>query len=163
MKKIVFGLLVIVPVFAVAAEINDTAEVISSRPRMTQVNDTRQECYDEQVRDSGQGQQDQSYVGPVIGGIAGALLGNQVGGGQGRTAATAAGAIVGTLVGNNMSNNNRQYQQAEVRTVQRCHPVSFTREVANGYEVTYRYNGMTGRTVTRNQPGRTIEVGVSAL
>lgn len=161
MKKTICSLLMVVPVYSVAAELNDTAEVVSSRPIMVQINDTRQECYDEQVRDTSQGQQGQSYVGPVIGGIAGALLGNEVGGGHGRTAAIAAGAIVGTLVGHNLS-NNQQYQPAEVRTVQRCRPVSFTREVPNGYEVTYYYNGMTGRTVTRNQPGRTINVGITA-
>lgn len=163
MKRTILSMCLFASITGFAAEINDVAQVVSYNPITRQVQETRQECYDEQIQESSQPQQSSgSYVGPIIGGIAGGILGNQVGGGSGRTAATVGGAIVGTMVGSNMSNNSQQTQQTQTRTVQRCRPVTMMKDVPNGYDVTYRYNGKEGRTTTQFQPGQTIRVGISA-
>lgn len=150
-----------------AAEINDVAEVISAQPIMRQVSETRQNCTSEVVQEQVQGSNNQSsrsYVGPIIGGVAGAFVGREIGQGNGRTAATVAGAITGTMVGESISNGQQGQSspQYQTRTIQRCQPYTTTQDVPNGYEVTYRYKGMTGRTYMQYQPGQQINVGINA-
>ena len=159
----IFIILMMITSSVFAAEINDVADVVSVTPRTRQVQEQRQECYTEQVQESApQGQPERSYGGQIIGGVAGGLLGSQVGQGNGRVAAATAGAITGTIVGGNLSNNQQSQPQSRTRDVQRCRPVYETREVVDGYDVVYNYNGRTGRTVTRREPGRVIGVGISA-
>lgn len=142
------------------AEINDVADVVSSTPIFRQVREMRQECYDEQIQESTP--ESKSYVGPIIGGITGGLLGNQVGHGNGQMAATAGGAIIGTIVGSNVANSSDTQPKTQIRTIQRCRPITSIREVISGYDVIYSYNGKEGHTFMQNQPRQTIRVGVSA-
>ena len=73
----------------------------------------RQECWNEQAAQPGNG----GIGGAILGGITGGLLGNQVGRGNGQIAATAVGAATGAVVGDRISGN------AGYGTVQRCRTV----------------------------------------
>lgn len=100
-----------------------------------------------------------SATGAIVGGVAGALLGSQIGGGTGNKAATAAGGIIGAVVGDRVANPD----QPRTEQVERCRELQTSREVVNGYNVTYRYNGRDVTITLPYQPGSTIRVGVSAI
>lgn len=100
-----------------------------------------------------------SVTGGIVGGLAGALLGSRVGGGNGNKAATAAGGIIGAIVGDRVANP----EQPHTEQVERCQQVRSSREVINGYNVTYRYNGQDVNTIMPHQPGSTVRVGVSLI
>ncbi|MDX8379376.1 MAG: glycine zipper 2TM domain-containing protein [Gallionella sp.] len=104
-----------------------------------------------------------SAAGSLIGGIAGALLGSQVGGGAGKTAATAAGGLAGVLIGNRVANPGQQVTQSGYQQVRRCRDVPHSRDVINGYNVTYRYNGQLATVKLPYKPGKTVRVGVSLI
>jgi len=146
MKKIIVAM-IFLPTIA-NAEIYDWAEVIYSEPNYRVV--TKQHC-DTQVQIS----QEPGYGGAVIGGIVGGLLGNQVGGGNGRTAATAVGAGVGAVTGYNMENRKQAPQQRICQNYQE--------QVIDGYNVTYRYRGMTDSIKTQNAPNNRIRVRISPM
>lgn len=160
MKKLILGLIFIaINHLAYSAEINDVATVVSVTPIYRQISDTRQECHEEHVQEPASSD-NSSLAGPIIGGIAGGILGNQIGQGNGRIAATAGGAIVGTIVGSKVANS--QNAQPQNKVIQHCHPITTTRDIIDGYGVTYRYNGKEGHTITQQQPGQTIRVGITA-
>ncbi len=100
-----------------------------------------------------------SATGGIVGGLAGALLGSQVGGGSGNKAATAAGGIAGVLIGDRVANPDQPGSQQ----VERCRDVGNSREVINGYNVTYRYNGRDVTTTLPYDPGNSVRVGVSLI
>lgn len=162
MKKKLIGLMLASASFTAAAvDYTDTARVIDSQPIIEQ--QARQECHTEtvqvqQVQASTQGGTD--YTGAAIGGVAGGVIGNQVGGGSGKTVATALGAVMGALTGFNMQNANAG-AQAPQQARQVC--TNNAVPVTTGYRVRYSYLGKEGNTVTRSQPGQTIQVGVTAL
>ncbi len=84
-----------------AADLIDTARVVSSTPIYERVNEPRRECWNESVQSA---PRERSMGGAVVGGVAGGLLGSQVGGGHGSTVATGAGAVAGAVVGDRVSN-----------------------------------------------------------
>lgn len=84
-----------------AADIFDTARVVSSVPIYERVNEPRRECSTETVQ---RAPRERSMSGAVVGGVAGGLLGSQVGRGQGSTAAAGAGAVAGAVVGDRVDN-----------------------------------------------------------
>lgn len=86
---------------ASAADLVDTARVVSSVPIYDRVSEPRQECWNETVNVPAQ---ERTLAGSVVGGVAGGVLGSAVGGGNGNKAAAAAGAIAGTIVGDRVSN-----------------------------------------------------------
>ena len=135
-----------------ASDFVDTAQVISSTPIIERVSEPRQECDNAAVP-----QKDSNIVAPIIGGIVGALLGHQVGRGRGQSAATvvgaAGGAVAGTMVGNRVG----------AQSSQRCRTVQSMREVVNGYDVVYFYNGRDVNVTLPYNPGSTIKVGVGAI
>ncbi len=141
---------------AVAADIVDTAQVVSATPIIDRVTDTRQDCSQASPPPAQPG-----VAAPIIGGVAGAILGNQVGRGSGRTAATVAGAIGGAIVGDHIG--NRQARADAGAYGQGCRTIESTREVVNGYNVVYRYNGRDVSTVLPYNPGATLQVGVSVI
>lgn len=104
-----------------------------------------------------------SAAGSIVGGIAGALLGSQVGGGSGKTAATAAGGLAGVLIGDRVANPGQQVTQSGSQQVRRCRDVQHSRDVINGYNVTYRYNGQLATVKLPYKPGKTVSVGVSLI
>ena len=134
-----------------AADLVDTAQVISSTPIIEHIAEPYQECAPVAAAP-----QEHSIAGPIVGGIAGAILGNQVGRGNGRTAATAAGAIAGTVVGDRVGN-------APAAPGQQCRTIQTTREVVRGYTVVYRYYDRDITTTLPYNPGSTVRVGVSVL
>jgi len=102
MKKSLLGLslaALFTPVYA--ADMIDTARVVSSTPIYERINEPRRECWSDTVQNT---PKERSMGGAVVGGVAGGLLGSQVGGGHGSTAATGAGAIAGAVIGDNVSN-----------------------------------------------------------
>jgi uncharacterized protein YcfJ len=49
----------------------------------------------------------------------------------------------------------------EYRSVEQCRTVYESRQVQNGYVVTFSYNNLIGNTVVSNYPGSTIEINLS--
>ena len=137
-----------------ASDFVDTAQVISARPIIERVADSRQECSTVPApQKSGN-----SVIAPILGGVVGGLLGHQVGQGSGQTAATIVGATGGAVAGSAIG--NRAGSSADQ---QQCRTVESTREVVNGYDVVYRYNGRDVNVALPYNPGSTIKVGVSVL
>ena len=134
-----------------ASDYIDTAQVISSKPIIERVSESRQEC-DPAPQKSGS-----SIVAPIIGGVVGGLLGHQVGQGSGKTAATIVGATGGAVAGSAIANRSGQ------QPAQQCRNVQSSREVVNGYDVVYRYNGRDVNVALPYDPGSTIKVGVAAI
>ena len=96
----------------------------------------------------------------VVGGIIGGLIGNQFGSGRGRTATTIAGAALGASVGANHSRKRSRERSG----VQRCEVTEHYREYERiaGYRVTYRYDGKTYTTETKEHPGTHLKLELSA-
>ncbi len=144
----------------------DRARVISVTPQLQRVNNPRQECRTEYVRESYyEAPRDRSLGGAIIGGLAGGLLGHTVGRGNGKVAAAAVGAGVGAIVGDRVDNdrgyNDRGRERVESRPVERCVTVDNWSQVPAGYLVNYEYNGRQYSTVTDRDPGRFIPVNVN--
>jgi uncharacterized protein YcfJ len=135
-----------------ASDFVDTAQVVSATPIIERVSEPRQECDAAPAP-----QKDSNILAPIIGGIVGGLLGHQVGRGRGQTAGTivgaAGGAVAGTMIGNRVG----------AQPAQRCRTVESMREVVNGYDVVYRYNGRDANVALPYDPGSTIKVGVGAI
>ena len=138
----------------------DTAQIISSKPIIERVSESRQECDPApapQRSSSGAG----SIIAPILGGVVGGLLGHQVGQGSGKTAATVigatGGAVAGSVYGNRPANDAPPPQQ--------CRTVESSHEVVNGYDVVYRYNGRDVNVAMPYDPGvgRTVRVGVAMI
>ena len=151
------------PALAGHGDYNDRARVISVSPQFERVNQPRQQCHTEYVRESYYEQPQRSYGGAIIGGVAGGLLGNTVGRGSGRVAAAAVGAGVGAIVGDRYDNgrNNQGPERVESRPVERCVTVDNWNQLPAGYLVNYEYNGRQYTTVTQSDPGRYIPVQVA--
>jgi len=164
-KTKLFTALLLISTSAAAVDYTDTARVVDAQPIIEQ--QARQECHTEtvQVQQQAQGaaQGGPDYTGAAIGGVAGGVIGNQVGGGNGKTVATALGAVVGALTGFNMQ--NQQNANAGAQAPQQARQVCTNNAVpvTTGYRVRYSYLGKEGSTVTRSQPGQTIQVGVTAF
>jgi uncharacterized protein YcfJ len=143
---------------AVPSDFVDIAPVVYSSPIVERVSEPRQECWTETPAAAparGVG----SYVAPAIGAVVGGLLGSLVGSGNGRVVASATGAAVGAMAGHAIGNDNA----ASAQPVQRCRTVDATREVIQGYNVVYRYNGQDITTTLPYDPGQTVRVGVGIL
>jgi uncharacterized protein YcfJ len=137
-----------------AGELFDTAQVISSKPRIEREVETRQECDPAPAP-----KKETSIVAPIIGGVAGGLLGHQVGQGSGKTAATIIGATGGAVAGAVIADR----ANANAQSPQQCRNVETSRDVVKGYDVVYRYNGREASVVLPYNPGNTIKVAISAV
>ena len=143
---------------------DDRARVISVTPQLQRVNNPRQECRTEYVRESYYEPRERSNTGAIIGGLTGGLVGSRFGGGNGRIATAALGAGLGAIVGDRYDNNgrdNRGRERVESRPVERCVSVDNYQNVPAGYLVNYEYNGRQYSTVTDRDPGRFIPVSVA--
>ena len=164
-QTILFGLIaatVSLPVLANDDNYEDRARVISVAPQFERVNQPRQECRTEYVRENYYEAPQRSLGGAVLGGVAGGLLGSTIGRGNGRVAAAAVGAGVGAIVGDRVDNNRQAYGRERVATrpVESCVIVDHWHQVPAGYLVNYEYNGRQYTTVTERDPGRYIPVQV---
>lgn len=135
-----------------ASDFLDTAQVVSSTPIIERVSEPRQECETAPAP-----QKNTSIIAPIIGGVLGGLLGHQVGRGSGQTAATIVGAAGGAVAGNMVAN------RAGAQPAQNCRTVESSREVVNGYNVVYRYNGRDVNVALPYDPGSTVKVGVGVV
>lgn len=146
----------------------DNARVTSVTPQIERINNPRQECRTEYVRENtsydNDYRGDRSITGAIIGGVSGGLLGGQIGRGKGRVVAAAVGAGLGALVGDRVDNNqrygNNQINRGYDRPIERCISVDNWQTVSRGYLVNYRYNGRNYSTTTASDPGNTIRVRV---
>ena len=102
----------------------------------------------------------------VLGAIIGGAIGSQFGSGSGRDAATAAGALLGYSAvrddqrryGGSYVSGGREYTRYENRCTSRTEYVRD--QTVTGYDVTYRYQGRTYRTITDYDPGESIQIAV---
>jgi len=136
-----------------ASDFVDTAQVVSSTPIIERVAEQHQECTPAPAP-----RKETSIVAPIVGGIVGGLLGHQVGQGSGQTAATVIGATGGAVAGTMISNRADSQQPG-----QQCRTVESTREVVNGYNVVYRYNGRDVNVALPYNPGSTVKVGIGII
>jgi uncharacterized protein YcfJ len=138
------------------------APVVSARPivRYVTVEQPRQECWQDVEYRAG----DPGRVAAttIAGGIVGAAIGRQFGDGSGRDALTLMGAIAGSAVAHNRA-VNRNAGAAHAVPVERCQVVTerFTREVIEGYDVVYRYDGRTYSMRTGEHPGSRVALEMS--
>lgn len=140
----------------------DRARVISVQPQLERINNPRQECRTEYVRESYYEAPQRSLGGAIIGGVAGGLLGNTIGRGNGRVAAAAVGAGVGAIVGDRVGNSQTYgRERVETRPVESCVTVDNWQSVNAGYLVRYEYNGRQYSTVMDRDPGRYVPVHVA--
>jgi uncharacterized protein YcfJ len=140
---------------AFAADFVDTAQVISSKPIIERVTETHQVCDPAPAQQSNSN----SIIAPIVGGLAGGLIGHQVGHGSGQTAATIVGATGGAVAGSMIANHSNS------QPVQQCRNVESSRDVVNGYDVVYRYNGRDVSVALPYDPGvgNNIKVGVGII
>ncbi len=107
-----------------------------------------------------------SYTPTIVGGIIGAVVGNQFGSGSGRDLATIAGTTLGASVGRDYT-TRRAYTPGSSYTTneRRCRIVNEQQqeERADGYLVSYSYNGRHYETRTPNHPGDRIKVRVDVI
>ena len=140
----------------------DRARVISVTPQLERINNPRQECRTEYVRETYYEAPQRSLGGAIIGGVAGGLLGNTIGRGNGRVAAAAVGAGVGAIVGDRVGNRQAYgRERVETRPVDRCVTVDNWQTVNAGYSVNYEYNGRQYSTVMDRDPGRYVPLQVA--
>lgn len=158
MKKIML-MLALLPLSAFAVTTSYYARVESVTPQVERVRIEGQ-CRDVSYTERRAVPASDGVGGSILGGVVGGLLGNQVGGGNGRTVATAAGAITGAIVGGNMDRNGPSTRQV-THTRQVCEQDSWS-TVTTGYLVSYEYKGQRGTVVTQNDPGRELEMRVTA-
>jgi uncharacterized protein YcfJ len=139
---------------AFATDFVDTAQVISSRPVIERVTESNQVCDRAAPAPRNTGNE---IAGTVLGGVVGGLLGHQVGHGSGNTAATIIGAAGGAAAGSTIARNSG------AQTAPNCRTVQSTREVVNGYDVVYRYNGRDASVRLPYNPGDTLKVAISVI
>jgi len=138
------------PVFAASASFVIEGQVVQVEPRIRHSTTYERECWTEEVPVQSSG--NRSYGGAAIGGVTGGIVGNQVGKGSGKTAATAVGAVIGALVGDNIDNDGRT-SSVQYRSQERCRSVPQSREIADGYNVTVRFQGRDMTFQMRDDPG----------
>ena len=130
-----------------------SAPVLSATPvyQQVQVARPRQECRQVQVDNSGG-----HVAGTLVGGALGGLVGNQFGKGSGNAAMTALGAVAGAVAGNSVAGQNDGRVATQCRTVNDY----VMQRQADGYDVSYRYNGQVYHTHSQSDPGSTIQIRV---
>lgn len=129
------------------------APVLSATPvyQQVQVARPRQECQQVQADNSGG-----HVAGTLVGGALGGLVGNQFGRGSGNAAMTALGAVAGAVAGNSVAAQSDGQVQTQCQTVNDY----VMQRQADGYDVSYRYNGRVYHTHSDHDPGSTIRVRV---
>jgi uncharacterized protein YcfJ len=142
------------------AEYIDRARVLSVAPQVQQINQPRQECRTEYVRESVY-ESNRSNTGAVVGGVAGGLLGSTIGRGNGKIVAAAVGAGVGAIVGDRVGNQNAYGNERIVtRPVEQCVLVDQWQTLTTGYMVNYEYQGRQYSTMMDRDPGPVLDVTV---
>lgn len=134
------------------------ARVISSNPIYESVNTPRKECWTESTGYESSGYRNNNTTGTIIGAVAGGLLGSTVGKGNGKVAAAAVGAATGAVVGGRWNNGRYDDHPEEV---ERCRTSDNYRQVVNGYDVRYRFQGREFNTRLPYDPGEWVTLKVN--
>lgn len=134
------------------------ARVVSSNPVYESVNKPRKECWTESTGYETRGYRNNNTTGSVIGAVAGGLLGSAVGKGNGKVAAAAVGAATGAVVGGRWNNGRYAGHPEEV---ERCRTTDNYRQVVNGYDVRYRFQGREFNTRLPYDPGEWVTLKVN--
>ena len=143
------------------------ARVISATPvyNEVRVNQPREECWLESVRQPVNTRQYNSKTPEIFGALIGAAIGHQFGGSKrSKHTAALAGAVLGTSVGHDWDNNrSTPTAGTQVTRVERCKTIDnyHTERQLSGYDVAYRYDGDLYHTFTLKHPGDTLRVNVS--
>lgn len=131
------------------AQSDGYAEVVSVLPvsKNVRVNDPQRECRSVPVTHTSYQRGETSDTGRNVatGSVIGGVIGNQVFRGKNQSAATVAGAAIGGYMGYERakSRNNNVTPVQTVTYEERCSTVNHyrTETKADGFDVTYRYNG----------------------
>lgn len=135
------------------------APVVRSTPIYTHYSDPQRQCWSERVTTDEYVDRNGVPLGAIVGGITGGVLGNQIG--SGRDVATVGGVIAGAAIGNSLDRERAGIAVAPVtRDVERCRTVDAGRDVLEGYDVTYRYQGRDLTTRMQYDPGAQVQVRV---
>lgn len=134
------------------------ARVVSSKPVYESVNTPRKECWNESGGYETRGYRNNN-TGSIIGAVAGGLLGSTVGHGNGKVAAAAVGAATGAVVGGRWNNGERYTRYPQ--QVERCRTNEQIRQVVNGYDVRYRFQGREFGTRLPYDPGEWVTLKVN--
>ncbi len=137
------------------------ARVISASPIYRTINEPHKECWTEtsDYRDHDyetRGYRNNNTGASIIGAIAGGLIGSTVGKGNGKVAAAAVGAATGAVVGSRWNNGDRY--SSPPQQVERCRTTDHVRQVADGYDVRYRFEGREFQTHLPYHPGKWINL-----
>ena len=135
------------------------ARVISSHPIYESVNTPRKECWNESSSGETRGYRGNNTTGSIIGAVAGGLLGSTVGKGNGKVAAAAVGAATGAVVGGRWNSGERY--SSYPKQVERCHTTDNFRQVVNGYDVRYQFQGREYGTRLPYDPGEWLTLKVN--
>jgi len=133
------------------------ARVVSVQPDTRTITEPREVCKDVEVVKQAPVQDEHRIAGTVVGGVIGAVIGNQIGSGKGRKIAKVAGAVGGAYAGNKVQ-ERIQNSQTVTTTEKKCETVSETREVPDGYRVTYEWQGTTQTVHMVTKPGSRLPV-----
>ena len=153
------GALLSLPAFAQGPD--TFAEVESATPtyKQVQVAQPQQVCQNQAVTASGESP-GQAIAGTLIGGAIGGLAGHAFGRGSGNTAMTALGAVGGAVAGNRIAADINQ-PTTTVQPVCSTYNNYYTQQQLTGYDVLYRYAGVTYHSHLPYNPGRTLQVRVA--
>jgi uncharacterized protein YcfJ len=133
------------------------AEVVSVKELHKTIKTPRQECHDEQVTRVKPVKDTDRLAGTGIGAVVGGLLGNRFGGGSGKALATVAGAAAGGYAGNKIQEKVQQ-GNTYTTTEQRCTTAYDSKELPNGYDVVYVFDGKRHHAHMDHDPGKTLPV-----
>jgi uncharacterized protein YcfJ len=138
------------------------AQVLASTPIYETINEPRRECWTETVgHETRSYRNDNNPGGAILGAIAGGLIGSTVGKGNGKVAAAAVGAATGAVVGDRWNSNGTRYEESVPQQVERCRTHDNFRQVVNGYDVRYRFQGREYTTRLPYDPGKWLTLNVS--
>jgi uncharacterized protein YcfJ len=133
------------------------ARVVSVTPDTRTISEPREVCQDVEVTEQAPVHDKHQVAGTVIGGVIGGVIGNQIGGGDGRKIAKVAGALGGAYAGNKVQ-ERIQESRTVTKVEKKCEMVNDSREVPNGYRVTYEWKGATRTVHMDNDPGSRLPV-----
>ncbi len=133
------------------------AEVLNVEAIKRTVQTPREVCEDVPVTRQKPVQDQNKVAGTAVGAILGGVLGNQVGEGTGKKLATVAGAVAGGVAGNKVQ-GNMQAKDTYTTTERQCRTVNDSREVIDGYNVSYRLGETDGKVRMDHDPGNRIPV-----
>jgi uncharacterized protein YcfJ len=145
------------PVTRIVRKDPEFVRVVSVQPLSRTVSEPRQVCNDVEVEKPAPVRDQHQVAGSIVGGVIGGVIGNQIGDGDGRKIARIAGALGGAYAGNKVQ--ERIQASRTVKAVeQQCETVYEPRELPDGYNVTYEWDGGTRTERMPNDPGSRLPV-----